>query len=740
MTHIRTFQHTTVRPALTFLALALLAACATPQREAEQLAQAGQPDAALTLLLQAHADKSIDPQLQAAYLKQRELVVRQWLDQAELARRAGHVEDARSALDHIEAIAAGDDRITWMRGQLGRDARHRKLLAEAQADIDQQQWSKAEGLARSVLEEDSGDTAARVLLTRVSEREAARTRDEPLLVGGNKPVTLELRDASLRSAFDVMAQAGGINFVFDKDVHSDAKVSLSLRNTTIDDAMRIVLTTQQLERKLLNSNTVLIYQNNAQKQRDYLETVTRSFYLVNADAKQVQTLVRTMVKTKDLHVDERLNVLVVRDTPEAVRMVQRLIESVDVPEAEVMMEVEVLEVSTDLMRQAGLTWPTSISYGIVPQTDSTGATASYISKAGRGNLSAYITNPLITATLNGTSGSSNLLANPRIRARNHEKAHVQLGNKLPVFTTTTTGAGSVAGFIASSVSYLDVGLKLDIEPSVLLDNDIILKVALEVSSVANQVTGPDGSVAYNVGTRQTSTSIRLRDGETEVLAGLIQEDEQKTAAGVPGLSEVPLLGALFGVRGDTRDKTEIVMLITPHIVRNVSLPPMASASIESGTDSQPGMPQLRLANNEAQVKIALAGDNAARSTGTPPTSSSATEPVAPPPPPATPLSAPTIGGPQDATAGSIVSLAVNNPDGQVLDAQLSYDAAVLEPSSAPAEPGKLSVQVAANGTQAISFSVRPQVSGGSTTISLSAGGSLTINLHPAVVVSVPVSK
>ena len=734
MTHIRAISPA-VRPALSVLALALLAACATPQREAEQLSQAGQPDAALTLLLQAHADKSADTQLRAAYLKQRDLVVRQWLDQAEIARRAGHVDDVRSALDHIQGIAPGDDRITWMRDQVARDARHRKLLAEAQADIDQQQWNKAEGLARSVLEEDPGDTPARVLLTRVSERQAARTRDEPVLSGGDKPVSIELRDASLRNVFDVLARAGGVNFVFDKDVHSDAKVSLSLRNTTVDDAMRIVLATQQLDRKLLNGNTVLIYSNNAQKQRDYQETVTRSFYLVNADAKQVQALVRTMVKTKDLHVDERLNVLVVRDTPEAVRMVERLIESVDVPEAEVMMEVEVMEVSTDLLRQAGLTWPTSISYGIVPQASSTGAASSYISKVGRGNLSAYIANPMVTATLNGTSGSSNLLANPRIRARNHEKAHVQLGNKLPVFTTTTTGAGSVTGFIASSVSYLDVGLKLDIEPSVLLDNDIILKVGLEVSSVANQVTGPDGSIAYNVGTRQTSTSIRLKDGETEVLAGLIQDDDRKSAAGVPGLSEVPFLGALFGVRGDTKDKTEIVMLITPHIVRNVSLPPVASASIESGTDSQPGMPHLRLASNDAQVKIALGSDDTInRSTGTPP-ASSATEPV-PPAIPA-PLSTPSLGGPQDATAGSIVALTVNNPDGQILDAQLSYDAAVLEPSGSPAGPGKLSVQVAANGSQSVSFSVKPQVSGGSTTVSLSAGGSLTINLHPAAVVTVP---
>lgn len=724
-----------IRLVFSSMVLTFLVACAGPQEAAQQMTEAGRPDAALGLLVQAHADKSPDPKLRAAYLNQRELVARQLLDQAETARRAGHVDEVRATLDRVDAVAPGDSRAAWIRAQLQRDGRHRKLLAEAQSDIDQRQWSKAEALARSVLDEEPSDAVARTLLTRISEHQSAEARNAPLLAAGAKPISLELHEATLRSVFDSLAYAGGINFVFDKDVHADSKVSLSLRNTTIDDAMKIVLATQQLDRKLLNSNSVLVYQNNAQKQRDYQETVTRTFYLVNADAKQVQTLVRTMAKTKDLHVDERLNALVVHDTPEAMRMVGRLIESVDVPESEVMMEVEVMEVSSNLLRQAGLTWPTTISYGKVPQADSSGTASSYISKAGRGDLSAYIANPMVTATLNGTSGSTNLLANPRIRARNHEKAHVQLGNKLPVFTTTTTGAGSVTGFIASSVSYLDVGLKLDIEPSVLLDSDIVLKVALEVSSVANQVTGPDGSIAYNVGTRQTSTSIRLKDGETEVLAGLIQDEDRKTAAGVPGLSEIPFLGALFGVRGDTKDKTEIVMLITPHIVRNVTLPPVAAEMIESGTDAQPGAPALRFASNDAQMTVELARDESGvRSVGTP------AAPSAPEPAPTVATSTPSLTGPQEAIVGSAVMMSVINPTGQALDAQLSYDPSVLLPASSGTEPGKLAVQVAAGGSTAVSFTVKPQVSDGATTVSLSTGASLTISLHAAVASSPAASR
>jgi general secretion pathway protein D len=546
------------------LALALLGGCATPGREARRLADSGQHEAALELLVQVHADQSSDISLRAAYLKEREATIAQLLAQAEIARRAGRSDEPLTIAERLESIAPHDRRVAWLREDIARSQRHRRLMAEAQTAFDQQQWSRAETVARGVLAEDAGNTSARALLTRVSERLAAQSRDKPTLAeAARKTVSLEFRDASLRGVFEALAHAGGVNFVFDKDVRADSKVSLVLRGVRVDEAMRIVLATQQLDRKLLNDNTVLIYPANAQKQREYQETITRSFYLVSAGAKQAQDLVRTMTKTRDLHVDERLNLLVVRDTPDAMAVVERLIQSIDLPEAEVMMEVEVMEVSSNLLRELGLSWPTTVSYGLVPQSTAAPGNGGYITRDLRSSLRAYVSNPLVAARLNGTSDSTDLLASPRIRARNHEKARVQLGNKLPVFTTTTTGAGSVAGFIASSVSYLDVGLKLDIEPSILLDNDIVLKVALEVSSVVNQVPGPDGSIAYNVGTRQTTTSIRLHDGETEILAGLIQDDERKTAAGVPGLSEVPLLGLLFGVRSNSHDKREIVMLITP---------------------------------------------------------------------------------------------------------------------------------------------------------------------------------
>ena len=159
----------------------------------------------------------------------------------------------------------------------------------------------------------------------------------------HKPVTLEFREAPLRQVFEALARSSSVNFVFDKDVRSDIRVTVFLRAVTLDEAMRVILSTQQLDRKLLNDNTVLIYPNTAPKQREHQELQTRVLYLVNADPKQAMTLVRTMTKTRDLFVDERLNALVVRDTPEVVRQIEQLLATIDLAEPEVVMAVEVLD-------------------------------------------------------------------------------------------------------------------------------------------------------------------------------------------------------------------------------------------------------------------------------------------------------------------------------------------------------------------------------------------------------------
>ncbi len=436
-------------------ALLGLAGCAsTVIDEAERLSLAGRYEEALQSLDAELRRRPQDAVLRTAHSRQRERVIGQLGTQAELALASGRLDEAEQLLARASAL----------------DARQPRLLQLAQAVAQARQARQR-----------SADTATAAV--------AAEPTQAPSGMSAvfQKPVTLEFREAPLRQVFEALARSSGVNFVFDKDVRADARVSVFLRQVTLDEAMRIILATQQLDRKLLNGHTVLVYPNTSPKQREHQELVTRSLYLVNADPKQVLNLVRVMTKTRDLHVDERLNALVVRDTPEVVRQIEQLIATVDLAEPEVMLAVEVLEVSSDRLNELGLDWPASVSLAV----PGAGSTVPLSTPTGGSGFRGMVANPALTATLRAVSGSANLLANPTIRARNREKAKVQIGERLPVFTTTAVANAGVS----ASVSYIDVGLKLDVEPSVQLDGEVIIKVALEVSNLLREVDGPSGSAS-----------------------------------------------------------------------------------------------------------------------------------------------------------------------------------------------------------------------------------------------------
>lgn len=408
-----------------------------------------------------------------------------------------------------------------------------------------------------------------------------------------KPVSLALRDASLASVLTALAKTTGLNFVLDQEINPELSVTLVVRDLPFDQVLSLILKSHQLEQQIVSANTLLIYPQQSEKQRAYRPLVIRSFALANADARQIQNLFKQVLKVRDLYVDERLNVLVLRDTAEVVRQAEFLVARLDAVDPEVMLEVEVLELSRNKLQELGMKFPDQIGLGMLQ-----GATASTVLSGGisqtvtlpggqlaegnvdlqnAGALTAYAANPLLLLNLRRENGNSNLLANPRIRVRHREKARIHIGEKLPVFTTTSTANVGVA----ASVSYLDVGLKLDVEPQVHEADEIGIRMGLEVSSVVREVPGPQQSFAYIVGTRSTSTSLRLRNGQTQVLAGLISDEERRSINQVPGLGDLPLLGRLFASNRDSNTKTEIVLLITPHVIR-APLRPSAAQQVWSG--------------------------------------------------------------------------------------------------------------------------------------------------------------
>ncbi|MBI4204710.1 MAG: general secretion pathway protein GspD, partial [Betaproteobacteria bacterium] len=210
-----------------------------------------------------------------------------------------------------------------------------------------------------------------------------------------------------------------------------------------------------------------------------------------------------------------------------------------------------------------------------------------------------VTNPLFVLTLRQQDGTTSVLANPRIRVKNKEKAKIHIGDRVPVITTTAAATG---GFISESVSYLDVGLKLEVEPLIYLEDEVGIKVALEVSNIVREIASKSGTLTYQVGTRNAATVLRLKDGETQILAGLISDEDRRNASRVPGVGELPVFGRLFSATRDSIGKTEVMLLITPRLVRTITRPDMRTIEFAAGTEASGSAPSPALGPPRAPVQ------------------------------------------------------------------------------------------------------------------------------------------
>jgi general secretion pathway protein D len=590
------------------------------------------------------------------YERAKELIITKLLANADLYRQSGDLAKAESYLRRVLSIDPGNERAVRNLALVQSAAQNLVDVAAARMDLDAGELDKAEGTVREVLKRDPDQPGARDVLNRISERRAAQKAGSPAEVQGpfTKPITLEFRDATLKSVFEVISRTSGLNFVFDRDVRSDTKINIFVRNTSLEDVVRLILTTNQLDRKLLNPNSVLIYPNTPAKQKEYRELVVRSFYLANADVKQAVNLVKGMVKSQDVFIDEKLNLLVVKDTPEAMTVVEKLVRSLDLAEPEVMLELEVLEVSTNKLLQLGIQYPSTISIGDpAASTGGTNTTTGAPTPPANirifgGNLVAFTANPPIVINLLGQDSDAKVLANPRVRVKNREKAKVHIGSRVPVVTTTSTANVGVS----SSVSYLDVGLKLDVEPNIYLRDEVAVKLGLEVSNITRTLN-ISGTIAYELGTRNTATVLQIRDGETQILAGLISDEDRRSATKVPGLANIPIIGRLFSNNSDTLNKTEIVLLITPHIVRSLHWPRNAVTDQPVGTDSAIGTPPLRIsATAPGGLGLSAADSGASVRRPVPGPLPGAQPPGQPGAPSAAPGMPPPVPGPQSAIPGA----------------------------------------------------------------------------------------
>jgi len=572
----------------------LLAACAAdPVRDARRQIDEGRGEEALATLEKASKEDKGNFAARGEYFRQRDVLVAQWLGQADTLRLAGQYELAESLYRRVQKYDPRNVRASAGLAQVETDRRHIGIVAIAEKLVKAEKYREAEDALRPVLVENPAQRDARRLQRLIEEKTVKPAIATPRLkTTGTKPISIELRDVTLRSVFDIISRASGVNFVLDKDVRAEQRTTIVVRESTIEDVIQLVLTTNQLEQKLVNETTALVFPNTPQKLREYRELVVKSFYLANADVKQTANMIRALVKTRDLFVDEKLNLLIIKDTPNAIRMAERLIAAHDLADPEVMLEVEVLEVGTSRLQELGLRYPHSVAWSLVGGgAAGTSGTPGVISLTEWLNRNASLvrltfTDPLFLLSLKQQDTSTSVLANPRIRVRNKEKARIHIGDRVPVITTTAAATG---GFISESVSYLDVGLQLEVEPLVYLEDEVGIKVGLEVSNIVKEIKSATGTLTYQVGTRKANTVLRLRDGETQILAGLISDEDRRSADRVPGIGNLPIVGRLFSSNRDNTVKTEIVLLITPRLVRTLARPEVRTLEFAAGTESSTGV-------------------------------------------------------------------------------------------------------------------------------------------------------
>ncbi|MDP3651272.1 MAG: hypothetical protein Q8R67_06280 [Rhodoferax sp.] len=548
---------------ITLLALSACVGQDAFRRGEEQLA-ARQWEPAINSFSQASSQNPSNLEYRAAITRASERAVNVLLSEA-AALRDKQPAQASEMYQRILAIAPANERAATGLQSIEAAKRHQRLFDDAARAASTGREQEARAKYKKLLDEVPSHRAARQALLAMDEkvgRTSARPALDPAL---RKPVSLEFRDATLKMVFDALATSTGINFVFDRDLKQDARITVFLRNVAFDEALEQITSSNGLARRVVNANTLLIYPGTPNKAREYQDLLVRNFFVANADVKQLSNLLKTVLKVKDLFTDEKRNLIVIRDTPEIVAMAEKLVAAHDQPEPEVMLEVEILEFNHTKDDALGIKFPDQVSFGVASPI-----TLEALRAVNDGAINVTGLNPTIAINLKRQIGDINLLANPRIRVRNREKAKFHIGDKVPVITSTTY-PGSTTGATTSSVSYLDVGIKLEFEPSIQLDDDVVIKTTLEVSSITNKVENA-GTTAYQVGTRNAATTLTLRDGETQVLAGLLSTDETDTTNRLPGLGDIPVLGNLFSSRATKGGRKEILLSITPRIVRNLHRP------------------------------------------------------------------------------------------------------------------------------------------------------------------------
>jgi general secretion pathway protein D len=467
--------------------------------------------------------------------------------------------------------------------------RARRLSAVGKLDEALVEYGMAADLnpTSSVIDEELRSTRSklrvRVAVSREGKTELQtlidRTRDLPpagldLPQNARMPATLSFRDAGSRDVFMAIARFAGISLIFDSTFR-ESPVTVDLRNSSLADALNTVAGATRTFYRVTSPQTVVIVPDTPAKRREYEEEIVRTFYLSNADLKETMDLLRLILDARRISPITATNAITIKDTPEHISAAARVLSAIDKARPEVVIDVELLEIDRTKLLEYGLQIASPGSPGLNGSvTVAPGGTPTEtLTLQALKNLSQsdiLLTNlPGIYYRLLKTDTNTRALANPQLRTSEGMTATARFGDRVPVPVTTFApiATGGTPQQPITSFQYENVGVNIDITPRMHHDDDVTLQLNIAITSISG--TGFGGLPTF--GNREIKTVIRLRDGETSLLAGLIRDDERRTLDGIPGLSDLPLLGHLFSHSTRQTEQSDIVLTLTPHIVRVLDL-------------------------------------------------------------------------------------------------------------------------------------------------------------------------
>ena len=587
------------------------------------------------------------------------------------------------------------------------------------------------------------DEAAKVASERTSETKletmkkkarGQKPRSPILEPSSDKPVNLNFpQPRPIKQIYQALASAAGINIVFDPQLKDDT-VSVVLTNISFQNALETLIRQENHFYKVIDEKTILIAADTPANRKNYEDLVLRTFYLSNGDITDVSNALRNLLQSTRIYPNKAENSITLRDTADKVAIAERIIEQNDKQLAEVVIDIELLQINTEKLQDLGLLLS---SYTLGAGIPAPGGTTDLGTTLPAGTFSwdqlrqitqrsfAFTIPSAVTLNFIKNNTDAELLAKPQLRISEGQKAQLIIGDKTPIPTTTFNTANTIGGSIVpvTSFQYQDVGIKIDVEPRVHHNKEITMKLTVEVSNLNGFVSVQQGQNQPIIGTRTISSNIRLKDGETNFLAGLFRTDKQNTGDTVPFLGDIPVLGRLFSHKRVDTKVTDLVLTLTPHIIRIPDITEEDLAPLYVGTDqniSFAGTPRIETPGAAGPF------DFQRRETGAPPAALA----------PRTPGAAPTP-APQNLAPPAFPNDPFNSPREQVPPQQ--------QPTPAP-QPFAMSIDSSAT---PVSFDFAPAATvlapGQQATVlvratgqGVTAGTTLSIRFDPAVVAAVGV--